>query len=228
MQRNQLIQSLINKHNFKSYMEIGVREGHVFFLIKCKNKIAIDPNFAFQWKQNIKRFISLLTGSQFYAMTSDDFFAKHANKVLSTKKLDVALIDGMHEMDFALRDILNSLRYLSDDGFVIVHDCNPISAERACSFEEWKGRDYEGVWNGDVWKSILYLIRNRTDLEVFVIDTDNGLGVIRKSNGVKSTENIDPASFEVIRKMTYSDLEKSRTEFLNLKQTTSIKQLLNV
>lgn len=209
-------------------MEIGVREGHVFFLIKCKNKIAIDPNFAFQWKQYIKKFISLLTGSQFYAMTSDDFFAKHADKIMPTRKLNLALIDGMHEMDFALRDILNSLKYLSDDGFIIVHDCNPTSADRACSFEEWRSRRYEGVWNGDVWKAIVYLIRNRKDLEVFVIDTDNGLGVIRRSKGVKSTENIDAASFKEIQKMSYSDLEKNRTEFLNLKQTASIKQLLGV
>jgi len=54
----------------------------------------------------------------------------------------------MHEYEFALRDVENTLKYLSDDGIIIMHDYNPVTKEEACPFEEWKAKGFKGQWNG--------------------------------------------------------------------------------
>jgi hypothetical protein len=226
MERYQLLQSLINKYQFKNYLEIGVRDGNVFFAIDCKNKIAVDPNFDFSLKEYVKMGFSLLTGSKFYQINSDDFFAKEAHRLFADNPIDIVLVDGMHEFHFALNDILNSLKFLSENGFIIVHDCNPLTADSACSFKEWETRNFQGVWNGDVWKAIYFLRSTRSDLNIFVADCDHGLGVIRKSQGDKQPINFD-LTIELVDKLTFDDLNIYRESFLNLKDASFLNQLLN-
>lgn len=228
MERQELIQSLINKHHFQTYLEIGVRDGNVFFSIECKKKVAVDPAFAFQTKQRIKRMLYSFFGSRFFDLTSDEFFERHADRIFKQQKLDMVLVDGMHEMRFALNDILHSLEYLSDDGFIIVHDCNPLSEHAACSFEEWKARNFAGVWNGDVWKSITYLLKNRTDLHVFVIDTDHGLGVIRKRGSAAQPRPEHEISLKEVEAFSFRELERHRTDLLNLTDLASARKLLDL
>lgn len=223
MKRLQLIQSLIDKRKYKTYLEIGVRRGKVFFKVACLNKVAVDPEYSFGWKEKIKRSLSTLRGRKFYDLTSDDFFDQYADKLFSENKVDIVLVDGMHEFEFALRDILNSLKYLSDHGVIIVHDCNPLSKEATCSFKEYEQRGFTGTWNGDVWKSIYYLQENRKDLEVFVADTDHGLGIISKRNNQPIVE--PHQSVKEIKSMPYEDLDKNRNAFLNLKPMSALYEL---
>jgi hypothetical protein len=225
MERAQLIQTLIDKHDFQSYLEIGVRDGDVFFTIKCKNKIAVDPEYALNWKGRIKRIIHTLLGHKFYTLTSDDFFGQIAPHAFKNKSVDVVLVDGMHEFDFALRDIENSLKFLSKNGFIIVHDCNPLTKESACSFNDWKARNYTGVWNGDVWKAIYFLNSNREDINVAVFDTDHGLGIISQSKDNRKLK-AERVSKESIANLTFEDLSANRETFLNLKSTSSLKELV--
>jgi len=225
LERHQLIQALIDRYNFSTYLELGVRDGNVFFTIKCKNKIAVDPHFNFGWKQRIKKVYSSFIGSRFIPKISDDFFSLEAEKILGKRKLDIVLVDGMHEFDYALNDILNSLGYLSKSGYIIVHDCNPQTQEASCSYEEWKSRGYSGVWNGDVWKAIYYLIQNRKDLEIFTIESDHGLGVIKRTNKSAST-NEEMLSRSFIRNLSFRDLDKNRAKFLNLKHPDHIYEII--
>ena len=41
--RSSIINHLISKFNLKSYLEIGVRDGRNFNIIKCPHKEAVDP-----------------------------------------------------------------------------------------------------------------------------------------------------------------------------------------
>ncbi|WP_100612251.1 class I SAM-dependent methyltransferase [Confluentibacter lentus] len=67
-------------------------------------------------------------------MTSDEFFQKlSANDILSNSiKFNVIFIDGLHLAQQADRDIKNAIKYIKNDGFIVVHDCNPPS--------EWHAR----------------------------------------------------------------------------------------
>lgn len=221
-----LIQSLINKNHFTNYLEIGVSIGTVFFRIKCQNKIAVDPDFGFDKFKILTRTLRLNNFSnlsaRYFQKTSDDFFKEDAKKTIKTK-LDISLVDGMHEYAYALKDIQNTLEYLSDDGVIIVHDCNPAKAENACTYEEWEKRGYTGEWNGDVWKAIVYLRSTRSDLGVFVADTDYGLGIITK----KPFDNYNPLpirSFEEIMAFNFTEFDKNRKEWLNLKPASYLNE----
>lgn len=228
MDRLELIQSLIKKNRFKNYLEIGVLNGYIFFQIKSKNKTAVDPFFQFDTNKKLQAIRSNLSNikNKYFEKKSDDFFAEDAPAIYKPGLLDVSFVDGMHEFRYSLNDSVNSLKYIADNGVVILHDCNPQSASAECSFADWEKRGFTGEWNGDTWKAITYLLHNRPDLEVFTADCDYGLGIITKAK--KPRENCIPASFEEIDALTYDDLNNNRGTYLNLKPVEYLKNYFGI
>ncbi|RRB04515.1 class I SAM-dependent methyltransferase [Larkinella rosea] len=211
LNRLDVIESLMRQKKLKNYLEIGVANGHIFFRVKSPFKLAVDPAFSFDRLRRIgKALINPANlANQYFEKTSDAFFAEDADRVIGKKPLQLALIDGMHEYQFALRDVENTLRYLSDDGVIILHDCNPLTPGAAVPYDEW----VEGQWNGDVWKTILHLRSQRPDLNVFVLDTDQGLGIVTRRKP-ETVLNFTPAQIDAL---SYDDLAKNRAHWLNLK-----------
>ena len=214
MDREQVILQLMREKNLKNYLEIGVFNGHIFFRVKSNFKVAVDPFFRFNTGRKILKTIINPSNlnNQYFEKTADDFFAQDAARVIGNRKLEISLIDGMHEYEYALRDAENVLKYLSGNGVIVMHDCNALTREANVSFAEWKARNFEGTWNGDVWKTIMHL-RTRTDLNVFVLDCDHGLGVITRGKP-ESVLNYTP---QQIAAFTYDDFDKNRKAWLNLK-----------
>lgn len=155
MNRTEIIQYLIDKYNYESYLEIGLGPIVNFRNIKCKVKNGVDP---------MRRCD--------YPMTSDLFF----EKIDKDKKYDIIFIDGLHIEDQVDKDIKNSLEHLSDGGIIVMHDCNPISQKHQAVPAQQK------AWNGTVWKSFVKLRCKRKDLFMCVIDTDHGCGIIKKGH----------------------------------------------
>jgi hypothetical protein len=217
MNRVQLIQSLMknNAGGGKNYLEIGVFNGHVFFKIKSTFKIAVDPEFKFDTLREIGKIIinPYNLFNKYFSKTSDDFFVEDAPRLFGQNKIDIALVDGMHEYEYALRDVENILSYLSDDGVIIMHDCNPATKEAARTYGEWKETGSSGQWNGDVWKAIVHLRSFRKDIDVFVLDCDYGLGIITKR---KPESNLN-FSLQQINSFTYEDFNANRAQWINLK-----------
>ncbi len=214
MDRLRVIQTLMQQKKLKNYLEIGVFNGHIFFRVKARFKVAVDPEFRFDTTRKIGKAIlnPFNLYNRYFQKTSDDFFSQDASRLFTGNKVDIALIDGMHEYAFALRDVENTLRFLSDDGVIVMHDCNPQSRQEACSFEAWKANGYAGTWNGDVWKAIVHLRSLRNDIDVFVLDCDHGLGIICK----RKPGNSLPFSPQAINDFTYDDLDLHRNEWLSL------------
>ncbi len=213
--RVRILQTIVAKKKDKTYLEIGVDQGKVFEIIHGPNKIGVDPVAP---AKKVKAVLGPHT--KYFQKTSDDFFDQDAKDVFK-KRIDVAFIDGLHEYKQVLKDINNTLDYLADDGVIIVHDCSPwskASAIRAFSFAEAKEiaqrdqyKDWDGGWTGDVWKAIGELKSTRDDLEIFVLDCDCGLGVIRKgSQKLIELQNIDG--------LEYEDLVRDKEKILNLKK----------
>ncbi|MDP4264742.1 MAG: class I SAM-dependent methyltransferase [Bacteroidota bacterium] len=225
-ERKQLIQDIINKKKYTTYLEIGVFAGGVFFPVRAKRKIAVDPEFTFGKFKRRKKILKNLSNlnARYYEMPSDDFFNQHAGQLFKDNAVDICLVDGMHEYEYALRDVENTLHYLQQDGVIIMHDCNPQTAAAAISFEEWKNKNYEGNWNGDVWKTILHLRSLRKDITVFVLDVDYGLGIVCK-RPPEDTLSFTPAQ---IRNFTYDDLAKNRQQWLNLKPIEYFYRFFNL
>ena len=139
---------------------------------------------------------------------------------------DLIFIDGLHESEQVSRDIENSLKFLNQNGVVVCHDMNPAIKERQLLIndpirQKYSKDQYElgnneyGLWNGDCWKAFAKLRGTRSDLEMFVIDTDFGVGIIKR--GKQELINIPS-------KLTYEFLELNRQNVLNLK---SVNEFLN-
>lgn len=107
MNRVELIQSLMKQKCLANYLEIGVFNGHVLFRIKSTFKIAVDPEFTFDAVRKIgKTFINPYNlFNKYFSKTSDDFFKEDAQDIFAQKKVEIALVDGMHEYEYALRDV---------------------------------------------------------------------------------------------------------------------------
>jgi len=187
--RRQVLQSIINYADAKNYLEIGVEYGTIFTRLKVVKKIAVDPNLQVS---RVRKLIDFWQGrrAKYFNLTSDDFFAWHSD-LFKDEKIDVAFIDGLHTYEQSLRDVENCLKFLSPRGVVIVHDCNPQSAAAAQS--KRPPAEESRKWNGDVWKTIVHLRSQRNDLKVFVLDSDQGLGIIsfgQPENGLNETPYI--------------------------------------
>jgi len=188
--------------NGRTYVEIGVRSGTCFGHITAGNKIGIDP-------APMNPAHKLAKNEQFFQMTSDDFFATEADKLFSHFPIDVALVDGLHEFCQALRDVLNLERFMSKNGIIFMHDCNPRFKEHA------ELRD--GIWNGDVWKVPYYLKTYRTDLCVYTLDCDFGLGIISGFGRLSRIPTPDSEMIRACKSLGYQILDKQRRKVLGLR-----------
>jgi hypothetical protein len=210
MERYDIINDLIRKNNFKKYLEIGVRNpDECFNLINCETKHSVDPGY-----ENEETMV-------YFQFTSNNFFKLLENKELNlstTYKWDVIFIDGLHISNQVEQDIMNSLNHLSDDGFIVLHDCNPSNL--------WMAReDYmiDGVphgWNGTVWKSIYKLRATRPDLFVCTVDTDYGVGIVKR--GQQFCCDFNNSFYE------YRIFEQNRQEHLNLISVEKYKEIFDV
>ena len=155
IKRWDLIQEIIKKNNFSYYLEIGCDDDELFSKIKIKNKIGVDP----------------MDGGT-HRMTSDDFFKDNQ------KRFDIIFIDGLHEYTQVLRDIKNSIKYLNEDGVILIHDCLPSKIWHQTIPQT------HSSWNGDVWKAIVEF-RQSPKLEIYTCKIDTGISMIQKKENTK-------------------------------------------
>ena len=163
VKRWDIINSLIDENGYKSYLEIGVRNGDCFDKISCESKIGVDPD---------ERSVST------NKCTSDEFFEK--NK----QGFDIIFIDGLHHAEQVKTDIINSVKALNPGGTIVCHDMNPEKKEHQTVPRR------TSRWNGDCWKAWVQLRCKdgglqdtfKSAFEMFVVDTDEGCGIIRRSD----------------------------------------------
>lgn len=185
MNRTILINSLIAKLKAKSYLEIGLCQHLNFDRIVCQRKVGVDPVTG-----DLKGYTNC------FKQTSDEFFAR------SKEKFDVIFIDGLHEANQVSRDINGALNHLSTGGYIVCHDMNPIKEEHQTV--PFRG----GAWNGDCWKAFVQARATLESLEMYVIDIDQGCGIIHARPGARPIVLHDD--------LTYANLEKYRQDWLNL------------
>lgn len=221
MNRIEVIQKIIYTIKAKIYYEIGIYKGDCFLKIKAREKIGIDPSHEVEnhlkWNIYLKNFSNI--HNKFFFKESNNFFIQDVDFIVNNKP-DVIFIDGLHNYKQTYSDIINSLSLLSKNGIIIVHDCFPpteAAATPANTHEEAiakKVPGWTGEWCGDVWKAIVMLKSNNTDVLSFVLNCDYGLGIIRKGN---SFHNPNLSEIE-IEQLTYKDLLINKTRFLDLKE----------
>ncbi len=189
IKRWDLIQYLHSVYKFNSYLEIGCDDNQLFSRININEKIGVDP----------------VSGGN-YRGKSDEFFLNNE------KKFDLIFIDGLHVYHQVKKDILNSLKFLKKDGFILVHDCLPRSLSAQAVPR------YRSVWNGDVWKAIVEF-RTYQNLEIFTCLADEGISIIQKKDNsqlLKIEKNFTELKFkdfyynynEYMRVINFSEIKK--------------------
>ena len=196
--RTDLINYLIDKYNLNNYLEIGVRNPNSNFnKIKIKNKTAVDPD-------------PLIKQNNIFVGTSDVFF----NQLDRNIEYDIIFIDGLHLEHQVDKDIINSLKHLKKNGFILLHDCNPPTEFHQRDNYEVNGKFPS--WNGTTWRSLAKLRMSREDLKINVVDTDWGVGIITINKEQKLFKKQD---------INYSLLEKNRVQLLNLISVDNFKSI---
>lgn len=201
MNRTDIINFFVEKYGYNKYLEIGTRDGINLNKIKCEIKHGVDP------KPKCK-----IT----HHMTSDEFF----KQIPKEEKYDIIFIDGLHLESQVQKDILNSLEHLEENGTIVVHDCNPIKEEYQ---REYRVQGIKRIWNGTTWKAFARLRTSKSDLEMYVINTDHGCGIIRR--GSQDLFPIPDGGINEIR--TYDFLSSNRKRLLNLISIGEFKERQN-
>ena len=190
------------RYKYQHYLEIGcgLLEFN-FAMVKDLFSVAmcVDPN-----------------AGGTHRMMSDEFFAQN------TQRFDVIFIDGLHDAKQVWRDVHNALRFLSPDGLILLHDCNPRNVEFQITPQLHK------IWLGDVWKAIVAL-RAQDYIEIVVGDFDLGVGIMRRRLNTHrlpmalETRVLDDA----LEAFTYDEFDHHRNTLFRLKSFDELKLWLD-
>jgi hypothetical protein len=230
MNRLDVVQSAVDHRKARNYLEIGVKKGKVFLTVRARKKIAVDPVLKISLRRKLKAILANPSNlfNEYYELTSDEFFARRAERLSALNGLDAVFIDGLHTYAQTWKDVSNSLDYLSPQGVIMMHDCSPSTESQAAPADS---REHAAAtraarrsesWSGDVWKTVLRLRSERPDLNVCVIDCDHGVGIIQRG----APEGMLNLTVDDIDRYTYRQLEKDRVGLLNLKPTDRLFTVL--
>lgn len=193
------------------YLEIGTRNTEDNFNhILADTKYSVDPGFEFT------------DDSIDFKMTSDAFFAKlETGKILDKNiTFDLIFIDGLHLAEQVEKDIANALLYIKEDGFIVLHDCNPPTEWNARENYNYKHTPAEGYWTGTTWKAF-QKARYNTSLYSCCIDTDWGVGILSKTHPIGTAIKPTNPFYE------YAVFARNRKKNLNLLNFEEFKKVLH-
>lgn len=183
------INSLITKHAYTSYLEIGVARGNTFMKVECRDKRGCDPQAG---------GFSVPPETVVYWTTSDEMWKTLPRWMI----FDIVFIDGLHLAEQVALDIANTLGRLRHGGSIVVHDVNPATKEA----QERHPPSNGGAWNGDVWRAWVPIVQESAN--AYTLMAGHGLGV---------WEGVEPWSAPYVRRpasMTWEAFDVDRTTYL--------------
>lgn len=208
--RTNLINKIIEKNKFKTYLEIGLNNPYANYAkVVAPEKFSVDPYISngldFNNDENISNWLPFCT----HRMTSNEFFKQ--NK----QKFDVIFVDGLLEQKQIDMDIANSLKVLNTGGYIILRGCKPKTEESQLS-----PRKTFGLWFGDVWRSFYKAVQlHNPNLEIYLVDIDYGIGVIHKMGDV---DYVVPDDVDI----SWEDYNKNLNDIVDVVEWKDINEKL--
>ena len=166
--RHEIINFISNPED--KYLEIGVETGYTFNNVHFTNKTGVDPSPAFN-------------SDDLVIKTSDDFF----ENLQLDSLFDIVFIDGMHQTEYVIKDINNSIKYLNDNGKILLDDVIPLNSDEQLKIPI-KHIYEDGIlktmvpWTGDVWKVLFHILncyRENIDFSYFYNLNYRGVAVLQ-------------------------------------------------
>lgn len=182
IQRYEIINHFTSKFEKCKYLEIGSQYRDCFDKVNADLKHDVEP------AQNTEPI---------FKMSSDEFFKKNENIY------DVIFVDGLHLCEQVLEDVRNSSNCLSDNGYIILHDCFPTAEIEQLRVQK------TATWLGDVWRTQSWLVKRFKN--VFTInDSDRGCGII------EGKINFDRKKYTDLFKLGWNDYVVNHETLLRL------------
>jgi hypothetical protein len=204
IRRWEVLNRLIERFEYHSYLEIGVAGGANFRRVTAVEKLGVDP--ALRWWSLLRRDVR--------KTKSDRFFSR--NK----RTFDLVFIDGLHIAQQAFTDIQNALIVLNPGGTVVVHDCLPSSREQQIVPR------IQSSWTGDVWRAFLSTSM-RSDLLTMILDCDRGCGIIRPGRRAPNHPS-PPADLDPLRgRPSWEEFDAHKTEWLQIVPDSNVMATLD-
>ena len=140
-----------------TYLEIGIRHGDSLALARSAG-VGIDPSFRLRTE--------LPRGTALFRETSDEYFDRADPLApFAGRPVGMGFIDGMHLVEYALRDFVHVERHSHWTGAVVFDDIYPRDVQMAARRRKTR------LWTGDVYKMVGILTRHRPDLICLRVDT---------------------------------------------------------
>lgn len=156
MHRLKFLERLHDLLEPSTYLEIGVRKGASLALSRARS-VGIDPRPAIE--------VALPEDARIVTATSDDYFAgDDALAPFDGRPIDLALIDGMHLFEYALRDYMNIERHSAWWSVIVFDDVLPSDPSQTVR------ERMTPSWTGDVFKIISVLEQHRPELACLRVD----------------------------------------------------------
>jgi len=165
-ERHDVINSVSSPNN--RYLEIGVESGFTFNNVHFKNKKGIDPCPTFKSEDVILKTSDNFFEDLFKSFTDHD----NSSSVVENHNydlFDLVFIDGMHQVEYVINDVNNSIKCLTKNGKIILDDIIPLHVDEQHKVPvNYKIENnivkYTTVpWTGDVWKVVYHILRYYKD-----------------------------------------------------------------
>lgn len=196
--RHEVINHVSNSEN--KYLEIGVENGFTFNNVHFSDKTGVDP-------------APYINNSNIVLKTSDEYFES------SNETFDVVFIDGMHQTEYVLNDLNNSLLHSNPNCKIMIDDIIPLHYDEQLKIpikNVYENNILKTLvpWTGDVWKIIYHILlkyKSYFDFEYFYNINYRGIAVIK----IKERFSIPDEEIFTINNYDY---EKNFEDYLNLLQ----------
>lgn len=208
MKRTELLNLLIDKGGYTSYLEIGVRNP-VDNLngIEIVSKVGVDPKMRIEGDVEVEedKSTAFVKCTTLIKSTSNEFFK--ANEAT----YDIIFIDGDHSQAQVLKDVRAAFKCLNKDGVVVLHDCLPTKPSEALP-EKPKGG---GAWCGEAYR-VFMKFRGYKGYVATLVDTDHGCGIITKGEGQDFDVPKDMKDYTADQFIAIAADEETAKEWLDL------------
>ena len=214
------LRELHEKVLFDWYMEVGCRSGASIAPVRGKT-IGVDPFF----QVNLNA-IGQKPALHFFQEKSDVFFQSGFLRRADIK-LSLTFLDGMHLIEYLLRDFCNTEANSTRSSVIMIHDCCPYDhgmTTRDLTIIDDLPRK---IWTGDVWKIIPILQKYRPDLLITVLDCAN-TGLVMVSNLSPESTVLKEQSQEILAEFLNLDLQAfGAAKFFGSFKFTDARKFLN-
>ena len=123
-------------------------------------------------------------------------------------KFDVIFVDPWHTVEHSIIDIYTAISLVKDNGFIVIHDCNP-------PIKEYTGPYHDGGWCGQTYEAFIRFRLENPNISCCVVDIDMGCAVIRKNKVTEKAYSLEN-NLTLTDVVNWNYFSNHRKQLLNL------------